>query len=136
MCGMCERTKKTRREKPSKTIQPPNTDQSLCFASGKIAIVEKKPEQTPQMPGPVANDPAQTQASSDLPVMVPLGIAEIRRLFFTLSANRLSLLLTIWLGRVGDALIKLLRGFAITNVEALSSVIYNCRTILELRHMW
>ena len=40
--------------------------------------------QTHQMPEPGANDPAQTQASSDLPVMVPLSVAEIRRLFFRL----------------------------------------------------
>ena len=41
-------------------------------------------EQTPQMPEPEANDLAQTQASSDFPVMVPLSVAEIRRLFFHL----------------------------------------------------
>ena len=40
MRGMRERAKKTRREKPSKTVQPPTIDQPLCFASGKIAIVE------------------------------------------------------------------------------------------------
>lgn len=44
----------------------------------------EKPEQTPQMPEPGANDSAQTQVSSDLPVMVPLSVAEIRRLFFRL----------------------------------------------------
>ena len=42
------------------------------------------PAQTPQMPEPRANDPVQTQASSDLPVMVPLSVAEFRRLFFRL----------------------------------------------------
>ncbi len=42
----------------------------------------EKPEQTLRMPESGANDPAQTQASSDLPVMVPLSVAEIRRLFF------------------------------------------------------
>jgi SRSO17 transposase len=42
------------------------------------------PEQTPRMPEPRANDPAQAQAFSDLPVMVPLSVAEIRRLFFRL----------------------------------------------------
>jgi SRSO17 transposase len=42
------------------------------------------PAQTPQMPEPRANDPVQTQAFSDLPVMVPLSVAEIRRLFFRL----------------------------------------------------
>jgi hypothetical protein len=38
--------------------------------------------QIPQMPESGTNDPARTQVSSDLPVMVPLSVAEIRRLFF------------------------------------------------------
>src|SRR5712691_8339142 len=53
--------------------------------------------QAPQMPEPGVNDPAQTQASSDLPVMVPLSITEIRRLFFRLVANSLCLFPTTWL---------------------------------------
>jgi hypothetical protein len=44
-------------------------------------------DQIPQMPKPGANDPAQAQASSDLPVMVPLSVAEIRRLFFRFVSN-------------------------------------------------
>jgi hypothetical protein len=40
--------------------------------------------QTPPLSDPAANDPAQTQAFSDLPVMVSLSVAEIRRLFFRL----------------------------------------------------
>jgi 2-polyprenyl-3-methyl-5-hydroxy-6-metoxy-1,4-benzoquinol methylase len=48
--------------------------------------------------------------------------------FFVSLANRLSLLPTIWLGHAGDVRIKLSRGFAITGTEALSLVIYNCRT--------
>src|SRR5258708_7706344 len=35
----------------------------------------EKPEQTLRIPESGANDPAQTQASSDLPVMVPLSVA-------------------------------------------------------------
>jgi len=42
------------------------------------------PERTPQMPELRANDPAQIQTFSDLPVMVPLSVVEIRRLFFRL----------------------------------------------------
>jgi hypothetical protein len=38
------------------------------------------------------------------------------------GAFRLSLLLTTWLGRVGDVCIKLLHGFAKTSVEAPSPV--------------
>ena len=44
----------------------------------------EKSEQTPRMLEPGVNDSPQTQASSDLPVMVPLSVAEIRRLFFRL----------------------------------------------------
>jgi hypothetical protein len=47
----------------------------------------KKSEQTPQMPEPAATDSVQTQMYSDLPVMVPLSVAEIRRLFFRLVAK-------------------------------------------------
>jgi hypothetical protein len=45
---------------------------------------KKKSEQTPQAPEPEAIDPLQAHISSDLPVMVPLSVAEIRRLFFHL----------------------------------------------------
>jgi hypothetical protein len=44
----------------------------------------EKSEQTPRMLEPGVNDSPQTQASSDLPEMVPLSVAEIRRLFFRL----------------------------------------------------
>jgi SRSO17 transposase len=47
----------------------------------------EKSEQTPQMLKPGGKDSPQTQASSDLPVMVPLSVAEIRRLFFRLVSN-------------------------------------------------
>jgi hypothetical protein len=36
------------------------------------------------MPEPEATDSVQAHMSSDLPVMVPLSVAEIRRLFFCL----------------------------------------------------
>jgi hypothetical protein len=45
---------------------------------------KKKPEQTPQTPESEATDPVQVHVSFDLPVMVPLSVAEIRRLFFRL----------------------------------------------------
>jgi SRSO17 transposase len=47
----------------------------------------EKTEQIPQMLEPEVNDSPQTQASSDLPVMVHLSVAEIRRLFFRLVSN-------------------------------------------------
>src|SRR6266567_3617019 len=47
---------------------------------------------------------------------------------FASLANRLSLLLTISPGHAGDARIKLLRECVITSAEALSLLIYNCRT--------
>ncbi|WP_149402480.1 hypothetical protein [Dictyobacter arantiisoli] len=37
------------------------------------------------MPEPAVTDPVQAHESSDLPVMVPLSVAEIRRLFFRLG---------------------------------------------------
>src|SRR5215471_1685970 len=49
---------------------------------------KKKSEQMPQMPEPAATDSVQAPISSDLPVMVPLSIAEIRRLFFCLVGQR------------------------------------------------
>jgi hypothetical protein len=51
---------------------------------------EKKPEseQTPQTPEPEAIDSVQAHISSDLPVMVPLSVAEIRRLFFRLVSKQ------------------------------------------------
>src|SRR5258708_28433853 len=60
--------------------------------------------------------------------MVPLSVAEFRRLFFRLVGNRLSLLPTTWPGHSGDARIKLSRSFVITNTERLSPVIYDCKT--------
>jgi hypothetical protein len=45
---------------------------------------QKKSEQTLQMPEPEAADPVQAHLSSDFPVMVPLSVAEIRRLFLCL----------------------------------------------------
>jgi SRSO17 transposase len=45
---------------------------------------QKKPEPTSPLSDPAANDLAQAQAFSDLPVMVPLSVAELRRLFFRL----------------------------------------------------
>ena len=45
---------------------------------------QKKSEQTLQVSEPEATDFVQAQVSSDLPVMVPLSVAEIRRLFFRL----------------------------------------------------
>src|SRR6266699_855374 len=47
---------------------------------------------------------------------------------FASLTNRLSLLLTISAGHVGDAHIKPLRDCVITSAEALSPLIYNCRT--------
>src|SRR6266851_4317215 len=47
---------------------------------------------------------------------------------FASLTNRLSLLLTISPGHVGDAHIKPLRDCVITSAEALSPLIYNCRT--------
>jgi hypothetical protein len=52
-------------------------------ATGEEAVL-KKSEQAPQAPEPEASDPVQGHLSSDLLVMVPLSIAEIRRLFFRL----------------------------------------------------
>lgn len=42
----------------------------------------------PQMLESTAADPIQAHESSDLPVMVPLSVAEIRRLFFYLVDQR------------------------------------------------
>ncbi len=39
------------------------------------------------MPEPATTDPVQAHISSDLPIMVPLSVAEIRRLFFRLVAK-------------------------------------------------
>ncbi|HVB22885.1 MAG TPA: hypothetical protein VNG51_13160 [Ktedonobacteraceae bacterium] len=47
-------------------------------------MYEKKSEQTFQTPELEATDFVQAHVSSDLPVMVPLSVAEIRRLFFRL----------------------------------------------------
>jgi hypothetical protein len=44
------------------------------------------------------------------------------------SSKNCKLTIPIWLGHSGDAHIKLSRSFAITSAEALSPVIYNCRT--------
>ncbi len=55
-------------------------------ANGEEDARKKKPEseQTLQTPEPEAIDSAQTPIYSDLPVMVPLSVAEMRRLFFHL----------------------------------------------------
>jgi hypothetical protein len=45
-------------------------------------------EQMPQTAVPEATDSVQSHLSSDLPVMVPLSVAEIRRLFFRLVGNQ------------------------------------------------
>jgi len=46
--------------------------------------VQKKSEQTFPTLEPEASDSVQANLSSDLPVMTPLSIAELRRLFFRL----------------------------------------------------
>lgn len=48
----------------------------------------KKSEQTPQAPEPEATDSVQAHVSSNLPVMVSLSVAEIRRLFFRLVGKQ------------------------------------------------
>jgi len=53
----------------------------MVIASAKIAVLEKKPEQPV---GPETSAPVQVNPSSDLPMMVPLSVAELRRLFFHL----------------------------------------------------
>ena len=53
----------------------------------RLAALEKKSEQTPQIPESDAADTVQSRAPSDLPVMVPLSVAEIRRLFSRLVAK-------------------------------------------------
>jgi hypothetical protein len=48
----------------------------------------KKSGQPPQTPESEEIDSVQAQVSSDLPVMVPLSVGEIRRLFFYLVGTR------------------------------------------------
>jgi hypothetical protein len=74
-------------------------------------------------------DPVQAHVSSDLPVMIPLSVAE-HPAAFLLSCRHTSSSFCISLGLVPafDARIKPSQDSAITGIEALSQAIYNSYT--------
>jgi len=66
----------------------PGLFNGLASQRGRRRRTQKKSEQTLQTPEPEATNSVQSQTSSDLPVMVPLSVAEIRRLFFRLVGKQ------------------------------------------------